>query len=191
MMKKLLVLMLVLATASAASAGIYISVDGVVDPPESQVTLVISEHAVIDIWGDDVGGVPGAGTYLFGMRAGPGVLDLDDPMAQITYGGNKTSKAVYHDATEDDGLAAMLGIVYPWMAVDLTDLVTPPDVPLPLLGKLVDLIDFHCIDEGDVTLVLMDGDGNVLDTQVIHQIPEPATIALLGLGGLALLRRRR
>jgi hypothetical protein len=33
--------------------------------------------------------------------------------------------------------------------------------------------------------------GAILDTVTIHQTPEPMTIGLLGLGGLALLRRRR
>jgi len=33
--------------------------------------------------------------------------------------------------------------------------------------------------------------GQVLDTIIVHQIPEPMTMSLLGLGGLALLRRRR
>ena len=34
------------------------------------------------------------------------------------------------------------------------------------------------------------GTSELVDAVVIHQIPEPATIALLGLGGL-LLRRRK
>jgi hypothetical protein len=33
--------------------------------------------------------------------------------------------------------------------------------------------------------------GTVMDSIIVHQIPEPMTMSLLGLGGLALLRRRR
>jgi hypothetical protein len=33
--------------------------------------------------------------------------------------------------------------------------------------------------------------GTVLGTETIQVIPEPATIALLGLGGLLLMRRRK
>jgi hypothetical protein len=50
---------------------------------------------------------------------------------------------------------------------------------------------FHCEGEGDVTLILVDHEtGEVVDTQVIHQVPEPMSLALLGLGGLVLFRKR-
>ena len=71
--------------------------------------------------------------------------------------------------------------------------------PPPLLGKLVDSILLHCEGIGEVTLTLASiydpGTGEpvsitVMDTQVIHQIPEPMTFALLGLGGLFLRRRK-
>ena len=53
---------------------------------------------------------------------------------------------------------------------------------------------FRCIAEGDAVIKLYSTPaGAVLtlqDTVTIHQIPEPMTVALLGLGGLALLRKR-
>ena len=57
---------------------------------------------------------------------------------------------------------------------------------------------FHCDDEGDVVISMMDVytmDVNwgqvipIMNGMIIHQIPEPATIALLCLGGL-LLRKK-
>jgi hypothetical protein len=52
-------------------------------------------------------------------------------------------------------------------------------------------VPMHCLGEGDVTIDLYDASGlNIVDTLVIHQIPEPMTMSLLGLGGLAMLRRR-
>ena len=75
---------------------------------------------------------------------------------------------------------------------------------------LIDEIWFHCDSDtpvNDVTVLLTSGGinvvnpdtmdlstipaGTILDTLIIHQIPEPMTMALLGLGGLALIRRRR
>jgi hypothetical protein len=44
----------------------------------------------------------------------------------------------------------------------------------------------------DVFVGLFDGGvGTLLDTLTIHQVPEPTTLALLGLGGLLALRRRK
>ena len=57
------------------------------------------------------------------------------------------------------------------------------------VGTVATDVAFHCDGEGDVTLYLVDNNGEVADSQVIHQIPEPMTLALLGLGGL-LLRRK-
>jgi hypothetical protein len=48
---------------------------------------------------------------------------------------------------------------------------------------------FHCTGLGDVSITLWE-DYGMPDAILIHQVPEPATIMLLGLGGL-LLRRRK
>ncbi len=78
---------------------------------------------------------------------------------------------------------------------------------------LMDGLDLHCVEATDVVVELIAPygisrllhnasgvvtgsekiiqDGTVMDSIVIHQIPEPMTMSLLGLGGLALLRRRR
>jgi len=51
--------------------------------------------------------------------------------------------------------------------------------------------EFHCDGEGAVLITLVDYyTGLAVDTLSITQIPEPITMALLGLGGL-LLRRRK
>ena len=51
--------------------------------------------------------------------------------------------------------------------------------------------EFHCDGLGPVTIMVQDLDTGQTDQLLIHQIPEPMTMALLGLGGLGLLRRRR
>ena len=180
-MKNLLIVFTVLTMASAANAALFLSVDGVQDPPDTAITLLPSETAVIDIWGVD----HAPGVFYLGIKAGDmGTLSIDN--AVIVYAGNKTG-IVFEN---DPDIAGFLEIDNPYVLVTLTD-VTPE--PLQLDGLLVDLIDFHCtsgVPENDVSLLLFDGDGNLMDSQVIHQIPEPITFALLGLGGLFLRRRK-
>jgi len=175
-----------LSMASVANAGIWLSVNGEVDPPDTEITLNPSDHAIIDIYGDDAE----QGTYYLGVVAGDlGSLDISS--AVILYGGTNTG-IVWEDNPD---AAGHFGIENPVITVLLTDLREPGDTNplLPLTGKLVDLIDFHC-DGGevpnDVTLILGFEDGSIMDTQVIHNTPEPMTMALLGLGGLFLRRRK-
>jgi len=184
-MKKLVVLMLVLGVCSLTNAGLKISVNGAVDP---DVTLNVSDNATIDIRGLDP--AQPMGSFFLGINlAGGEYGSLDISGATIPYQG--TNKSII---PLDPDIAAMLGVEAGGAQIELVDLVPPPAVPKPLLGPLVDNIKFHCDgynpNAPDVTLTLFDIEGTVLDTQVIHQIPEPVTIALLGLGGLFLRRRK-
>ena len=181
-MKKLLVLMLVLGIASAANASLLISVDGVVDPPDSEVILMPSDTVVIDIFGD--GQTPRQYFYMGILVDGPGSLDISN--AVMLYPG--TDSTIVEES--DPYIAGYLGIGMPYALITMQDAPPPGDPLRDLEGTLVDGILFHCDAVGEVTIILTNQDGVVLDTQVIHQIPEPMTIALLGLGGL-LLRRRK
>ena len=89
-----------------------------------------------------------------------------------------------------------------------------PPAPAMSYDILLEGLRFHCTEDTDVDIILtasqqiaqwIDHDANgspadfavihqqgeELDRISIHQIPEPMTMALLGLGGLGLLRRRR
>ena len=194
-MKKLLILVMVLAMASLASATLSISVNGAINPPDTEINLQPSQHAVIDVTGDGLGEpvapmeawllVQGPGTMTGGVNLYPGDLKAFrqdvNPSARWTLDYNWLTSIGYANL---GGMA--------WMNFAAGSQTQPP-----LIGKLVDEIDFHCEGQGDVliTLVYLEDDGegtvtpHVFDTQIIHQIPEPVTVALLGLGGL-LLRRR-
>jgi len=167
MMKRIL-LVLFLSMAVVANASLYITVNGIVDPPDSSITIVPSTWVVLGVW-DDSQTQPGS--LALGLTMGLGSLDAS---------GLTTQQGVTAALTDNAIEAGALGLQNPFISMQIGAAQT---------GMLVNEIDFHCDGPGDVTLALVNDDGIVVDTQVIHQIPEPMTVALLGLGGLFLKRR--
>ena len=76
---------------------------------------------------------------------------------------------------------------------------TISEAPIPANTILCENILFHCEGGTDAVVELWHGEvqGSTIipsfleDSVVIHQIPEPITVSLMGLGCPALLRRRR
>jgi len=176
MMKKLLIFALVLGMATFANAAIVISVNG--DITKDTITILPSEIVTIDIWNTG-GDVPV--DFL-------SYLDFADPQ-----NGNYYLSSPRLGSHAGNFPASFLGPynMVTYEEVEMTQawaVGTPEAAPGPIF-----LIDLHCEGPGDVTVTLWDGRVGYeapVDTLIIHQIPEPATIALLGLGGL-LLRRKK
>ncbi len=181
-MKKFVMLMLVLGMASLATAGLQLSVNGSLDPVDSEITILPSTHLVLDIHGTTPQGqavnwmvtVNSAAGTVSGGTAQQGGITGNFP--QI-YPDNYFLPSLGRDNTTHSATAGWVG-----------------DSGAALSGLLVDLIDFHCEAPGDAVIELYSspdvGVWTLEDTAVIHQIPEPMTMVLLGLGGL-LLRRRK
>lgn len=199
MKKKLLVLFAVLALTQVASAALLdlqiVSLNGEAIPAVKEITIKPSDWINIDIVLTGT-----AAEYIFAMDAelritGAGSLDL----SQITEG--------------DVGWVASYSMTEPieggYWILRVNDAYPPSGGPLDVPHLALDHILMHCDAEpGEVIIslvgvdtaggsVIVDADYNQLlgpdfgGPLTITQIPEPMTIALLGLGGLFLLRRRK
>lgn len=181
-MKKLLVLTLVLGMASLATAGLSL-----IGPDE--ITLNAGETTVIGI---DAGGesLP-IGTWI--LIQGAGSFDVS---SVVLWADSTTS---LYSVDDPDTLAGYIALLesdfgYPGV-VDILETTfqdnnpdVTPNFPIPTGEGLQGLV-FTCQGLGDVTLTLMSLELEPFDTMVIHQIPEPASLLLLGLGGLFLRRK--
>jgi len=181
-MKKLLVLMLVLVLTSITGASnvdkaMQLTVNGeVVD----EITLDVLDVVELGITMADGWDIKALEIDL--ETIGPATITLpEDPYDII--GGFDWNK--YIDGVTPTGIAVIAAV---W--------------PGSVTGRFVTLIDLHCGGVGDVLVQITDiGTNNspthgeitqeMMGSIVIHQIPEPMTVALLGLGSLALLRKRR
>jgi hypothetical protein len=223
-MKKLLVLALVLAFVSSASATIIdvVAVDigqsggrlGASDADELQASDIIGLKIVLNYNQNTLGAPPSYDGYLLSSMdldlhvLGAGSIDTvekqgqwsPNPGAPIVTANAGISPFVWKDSL---GVAGGVDIALGFQelsGVALTDIQGPVDLVWDLL--------FHCDGDDDVVLDLtLHGlsqykndkipGSNYLDMVeadlgdlVIHQVPEPMTLALLGLGGLFLRRRK-
>jgi len=182
-------------TLCPAQAALLLGVDGVPNPTD-QIYLDVGLTAVISIHGDGQTPSPQApwlivqghaqidcGKIIYSGSLSD-CMDMEDPIICIVPCPDweellrQLAAATGHTDIED------------FIFITLADTNRPP---APLQGLLVDQIIFTCKGRGDVTLFLINDDLTAtLDSQLIHQIPEPATLLLLALGGLiSALKRRR
>lgn len=192
-MRRLSLLFFGLCLAPSVHAALAISVNGVIHPPLGEIVLQPGEIAVLGIHGDGLTAGP-IEFYLFVEGPGsidghtmvyPGPLsayeDLED-LADSLGMSPENALPVLRDETGNSNLED-IGII------SLVDMAIPP---APLDGVLVDDIIFHCNGVGDVNLTMWTCAyiPVIYDTKVIHQIPDPMTLLLLGMG-VFLMRRKR
>jgi len=165
-MKKLLVLMLVLGMSSLASATISVSAP-------SQLNYTINETGTISVMSDDV---IDDGIYLDIYYVSAGNYSLGTPTL-TGLAPTLSTASLYAGGFDNDELEILFasapgeGVVTgEWFTIDITCL-GPGDVLLEVYGSAAPY--------------------PLLQTLTIAQVPEPMTVALLGLGGLFLLRRRK
>jgi hypothetical protein len=171
MMKKLLVLLIILVLASIANAAMYLSIDG-----------VNASDGTEDI--DDLGGT--VTVYVISDDSSPYTYYLD--MLKVAGGGHATmtQPSIHTNAGDIAQVNSYsTATLYDWelIAADST-------------GNIVSGVHFYSTitesgNVGDTFLVdLIEYGVGSLDTITLTIIPEPMTIALLGLGGLFLRRRK-
>ena len=169
MMKKVMTACMVMSMVAVASAGlnVVIQIDGSWQSPENSTYTITPSTDIV--WGVQDDGLTPAGFYVLGFL-GPG--SITEP--------TDVSGNVSAALTDDALMAESYNVENPFISMTLDNSV----------DGILYTSTFHCEGQGDVTLYAYDVDFLVEDTQVIHQVPEPATLALLGIGGL-LLRRRK
>jgi hypothetical protein len=215
MMRKVLALMLVLGMTSAASAGIIdVVTDGVGDAGHAGTStdpLDLGETIAIKIvlnadpdptWYYGSGYTGYDGYWLSSMSLD---LEVSGPATLAELGTKVTQKMKHHasfspwaepePAVVDNAIAYMAGVAASDGIQGPADLVWNLIITCTGAGPVVVDLTLYGLSEysegpstwGSPWIEMTEGD---LGDLIIHQVPEPMTIALLGLGGLFLRRRR-
>jgi hypothetical protein len=179
-MKKLLVLALVLSVTTMASAALHIAgaPTGILQPSDT-VQLSITTDSPISAGVGESGG--------WGLVASVADATISGGVSAFP---NEPGISIMDDIVGNFGLPVPDGTNGVGGMILITGVIS--GVPI---GSVFTGINFHCeAPTGDVTVYLVSTDDyvtyNVLDSVVIHQVPEPFTMGLLGLGGLFLRRRK-
>lgn len=208
-MKQLMIGYMLLGMTTASQALIEITVNSSV----ASDTLEIQAGSSLSL-GVSVSGAEDQVPLVLGID-GPGIVDVYGTLYPDNYTrplqyvhvdseGNyldallrEEQETVYNGTayTMSKGIILDLGSVLGYDQSIHLDPIIPvipqPDLPV---GLIFDDLMFHCLEQGTVTVTLNEVVGSstleALDQLVITQVPEPGTIALLGLGGLFLRRLR-
>ena len=175
-MKKVLVLALVMGIASVASAGLEVSV--------ADADLLVGESTTVSI---SLTGASNIKKYLLG-------IDLSDATkAELSWDGVTFPLTGFDLAPKTQNTSAADG------EITASNLFSPAISVGDPQGVMANLT-LTCLAEGNVDVILsvvgsteIDGTTQTIeevDRVTVYQTPEPATMALLGLGALVLRRKK-
>jgi hypothetical protein len=189
-MKKLLVVLMVLSMAAIVNAALVINVNG----KTGGASIGPNETATISIVASEEPSP--SNLYLFVTDGSFGTVSG----GSVVFSSAAGEMALHHEGAGDQYVNTVHQ--YGWLDATQTYYInlTANTNSSVVNGTVVDSVTYRAEIAGDSTIILGgivdDGQGEggylmaVWDTVVIHQVPEPMTMALLGLGGL-LLRRRK
>lgn len=174
-MKKLLILMCVLALSSVASAALTLYLDG---SAATSVDVLQNEVITIQLHSSDTSNY---NAYVILEDLGTQVGALSNPSSEAPTGiaGELGGNSAYDEAA--------WGYGYLFTSASSTGQVA---------AGIQHTVDFESADLGTSVIGVFDGDGpyglggDEVSMLTINVVPEPATIALLCLGGL-LLRKKK
>ena len=161
-MKRITVLFFLLTLASPATAKVYITVDGIVDPADHRIVLGPSQVVTIGLFGDG-STLPPWDAFL--VVQGPGAIYTGD--VNMLYPGSLSYCKGYAEVCLDTELCASIRERFPSLS-DLCKIgFADADGP-PLEGFLLDGILFHCQGDGSIILTLCSPDFTIIyDEQAI------------------------
>ena len=193
-MKKILVLVCVLCAVSTANAGLRLDIEGAVIPGGSSLKMNVGDVITLQVVGESP--VPVNAALYIGVFGDAVSIDGHT----MVYGGNLSSYLDLDDAVISFGYDSTDDMLEEFAAYGLegiTDIsvITLADGsanPAPLTGLLVGDIILTADKIGTSNIQLLDQDLATIGTIAwgIQVVPEPMTIAFLGLGGLFLRRRK-
>ena len=188
-MKKLLVVLAVLAMATVANAGLTFTVGGVEAPAGATIANGATEVIGVNAAGEDAD----LSMMIIFEGAGAAVDASAATIIDMGFTGGADSNFIMDVSAEPDYVDWAKGFGYDPFAVlywEIINVAVPP-AAIPD-GGIVGAINLSSsADEGTITVSLFDAASEAeVASQAIEQIPEPMTLALLGLGGLFLRRRK-
>ena len=173
MMKKIVVLMLVLGLASFASAGLTWT-DGAGGDVSTITLTSITDTAVVYLTTD----VAANGSFYAGpMYSGNGVAGIT-AVSTLAAAGPDGTNVLY-------GSGTFAGSA--WLEIKDAD---PDTAPGLVVGNAF-MLTIHATGAGPGQVTFTSDHFGTGDSLLVKHIPEPATIALLGLGGLLLRKKRK